>query len=136
MKSHVNNTNDQSASPGFARSPLVETTIGRYNDINGPNLLARSLPGQRAKATVGVAILNRMQDAGRPNSVRNRNMVAGNSLGRGSPRSDLSVQQHLAMSSLAVTVLAWSTTASVSSRASGTCLSALFAMFALFAQEV
>ena len=59
----------------YGRRSLVETTIGRYKAIIGQNLHAGSLPGQRAEATVGVAILNRMLDAGRPNSDRNRNRV-------------------------------------------------------------
>ena len=50
--------------------------MGRYKTIIGPGLRARSLPGQRAEAAVGVAVLNRMLDAGRPNSVRNRSMAS------------------------------------------------------------
>ena len=38
--------------------------------IIGPRLRARSLSGQRAEAAVGVAVLNRMLHATRPNSVR------------------------------------------------------------------
>lgn len=44
--------------------------------IIGPSLRARSLPGQRAEAAVGVAVLNRMLHAGRPNSVRNPSMAS------------------------------------------------------------
>ncbi len=61
---------------GYGRRSLVETTMGRYKTIIGPGLRARSLPGQRAEAAVGVAVLNRMLDAGRPNSVRNRSMAS------------------------------------------------------------
>ena len=48
----------------------VEMAMGCYKEISGPGLRARSLPGQRAEATIGVAVLKRMPDDGRPNSVR------------------------------------------------------------------
>ena len=38
--------------------------------IIGPKLRARDSRGQRAEANVAVAVLNRMLNAGRPNSVR------------------------------------------------------------------
>lgn len=50
--------------------------MGRYKAIIGPALRARSLHGQRAEAAVGVAVLNRMLHAGRPNSVRNRSRAS------------------------------------------------------------
>jgi transposase len=55
---------------GYGKRALAETTVGRYKAIIGPSLRARKLPGQRAEALVGVAVLNRMLHAGRPNSVR------------------------------------------------------------------
>jgi len=55
---------------GYGQRSLVETAIGRYKAIIGTGLRARSLPGQRAEAAVGVAVLNRMLHTGRPNSVR------------------------------------------------------------------
>ena len=55
---------------GYGRRSLVETTMGRYKAIIGPRLRARSLSGQRAEAAVGVAVLNRMLHAARPNSFR------------------------------------------------------------------
>lgn len=55
---------------GYGRRALVETTMGRYKVIIGPTLRARSLAGQRPEAAIGVAVLNRMLQAGRPNSVR------------------------------------------------------------------
>ena len=55
---------------GYGQRSLVETAMGRYKTIIGPGLRARSLPGQRTEAAVGVAVLNRMLHAGRPNSVR------------------------------------------------------------------
>ena len=61
---------------GYGRRSLVETTMGRYKAIIGPGLRARSLPGQRTEAAVGVAVLNRMLHAGRPNSVRCANKAS------------------------------------------------------------
>jgi hypothetical protein len=55
---------------GYGRRALAETAMGRYKAIIGPGLRARSLSGQRAEATAGVAVLNRMLDTGRPDSVR------------------------------------------------------------------
>lgn len=55
---------------GYGKRSLVETAMGRYKTIIGAGLRARSLPGQRAEAAAGVAVLNRMLHAGRPNSVR------------------------------------------------------------------
>jgi hypothetical protein len=50
--------------------------MGRYKAIIGPCLRARSFSGQKAEAAVGVAVLNRMLDAGRPDSVRRLNIAA------------------------------------------------------------
>ena len=61
---------------GYGRRSLAETTMGRYKAIIGPGLHARSLPGQRTEAAVGVAVLNRMLHAGRPNSVRCANKAS------------------------------------------------------------
>jgi hypothetical protein len=44
--------------------------MARYKCILGDHLHARKLPGQQAEAAIGVAVLNRMIDAGRPDSVR------------------------------------------------------------------
>ena len=44
--------------------------MGRYTRILGDQLGARTPPGQRAEAAIGVTILNRMIDQARPNSVR------------------------------------------------------------------
>ncbi|MGB8479551.1 MAG: transposase [Acidobacteriaceae bacterium] len=60
----------------YGRRALVETAMGRYKAIIGPCLRARSFSGQQAEAAVGVAVLNRMLDAGRPDSVRRRNIAA------------------------------------------------------------
>jgi transposase len=55
---------------GYGRRSLAETTMGRYKRIIGPQLRARSFAGQRTEAAIGVAVLNRMLGAGRPDSVR------------------------------------------------------------------
>ena len=60
----------------YGQRALVETAMGRYKAIIGPRLRARSFSGQKAEAAVGVAVLNRMLDAGRPNSVRRPNIAA------------------------------------------------------------
>ena len=60
----------------YGRRSLVETTMGRYKALIGPRLRARGLPAQRAEAAIGVAVLNRMLAAGRPNSVRCLRVIA------------------------------------------------------------
>ena len=52
------------------RRSLVETAIGRYKALIGPRLRARGLAAQQIEATIGVTILNRMLEVGRPNSIR------------------------------------------------------------------
>ena len=44
--------------------------MGRYKSIIGTRLRARNDAGQLTEACIGVAMLNRMFAAGRPNSVR------------------------------------------------------------------
>jgi hypothetical protein len=61
---------------GYGQRALVETAMGRYKAIIGPCLRARSFSGQTAEAAVAVAVLNRMLDAGRPDSVRRLNIAA------------------------------------------------------------
>jgi len=60
----------------YGQRALVETTMGRYKAIIGSSLRARSFSGQKAEAAVGVAVLNRMLDAGRPDSVRRLKIAA------------------------------------------------------------
>jgi transposase len=55
---------------GYGRRSLAETTMGRYKRTIGPQLRARSFAGQQTEAAIGVAVLNRMLEAGRPASVR------------------------------------------------------------------
>src|ERR1035437_3058183 len=60
----------------YGQRALVETAMGQYKAIIGPRLRARSFSGQQAEAVVGVAVLNRMLDAGAPDSVRRLNIAA------------------------------------------------------------
>ena len=60
----------------YGHRALVETTMGRFKAISGPCLRARSVPGRQTEAAVGVAVLNRMFDAGRPDSVRRLKIAA------------------------------------------------------------
>lgn len=55
---------------GYGQRALVETAMGRYKSIVGTRLRARDWRGQKTEAAIGVAVLNRMLAAGRPNSVR------------------------------------------------------------------
>ncbi len=61
---------------GYGQRALVETTMGRYKSIIGPRLRARGFEAQKTEAAIGVAVLNRMLAAGRPNSVRSQNVPA------------------------------------------------------------
>jgi hypothetical protein len=60
----------------YGQRALVETAMGRYKAIIGPRLRARSFAGQQAEAAAGVAVLNRMLEAGRRDSVRRLNIAA------------------------------------------------------------
>lgn len=55
---------------GYGKRAKAETAMARYKQILGGHLHARTLPGQQTEAAIGVAVLNRMIDAGRPNSIR------------------------------------------------------------------
>ena len=61
---------------GYGKRTLVQTTMGRFKAIIGPKLRARDARGQRAEANVAVAVLNRILNAGRPNSVRTSAVAA------------------------------------------------------------
>jgi hypothetical protein len=54
----------------YGKRSMAETAMSRYKRILGDHLHARKLAGQQAEAAIGVAVLNRMIDAGRPDSVR------------------------------------------------------------------
>jgi len=60
----------------YGQRALVETAMGRYKAILGTCLRARSFSGQKAEAAIGVAVLNRMLNAGRPDSVRRLKIAA------------------------------------------------------------
>jgi hypothetical protein len=57
----------------LAKSPAGQTLTGSsaFSRIIDPRLRARCLAGQRTEAAIGVAVLNRMLQPGRPKSVRN-----------------------------------------------------------------
>ncbi len=64
------------AATGYSQRCLVETTMGRYKSLIGPRLRARGFAAQQTEAAIGVAVLNRMLAAGRPNSVRRQPLIA------------------------------------------------------------
>jgi hypothetical protein len=64
------------AATGYGQRALVETTRGRYKSLIGPRLRARGFTAQQTEAAIGVAVLNRMLPAGRPNSVRCQRVAA------------------------------------------------------------
>ncbi|QTO52675.1 IS5 family transposase [Burkholderia latens] len=61
---------------GYGRRALVETTMGRYKALIGARLRARDPEAQQSEVAIGVAVLNRMLAAARPNSVRCKVYVA------------------------------------------------------------
>jgi hypothetical protein len=54
----------------YGKRALVETAMGRYKSLIGERVRARGEAARRTEAVVGAAVLNRMLDAARPNSVR------------------------------------------------------------------
>ena len=60
----------------YGKRSLIETTMGRYKLLIGPRLRARGFAAQQAEAAIGVAVLNRMLTAGRPDSVRRQPVIA------------------------------------------------------------
>ena len=64
------------AATGYGQHSLVETTMGRYKSLIGPRLRARGFAAQQTEAAIGVAVLNRMLVAGRPDSVRRQPVIA------------------------------------------------------------
>jgi hypothetical protein len=54
----------------YGKRSKAETAMAHYKRILGDQLRARTLPGQQTEAAIGVAVLNRMSDQARPNSVR------------------------------------------------------------------
>ena len=64
------------ADTDYGQRALVETTMGRYKTLIGPRLRSRGFAAQQTEAAIGVAVLNRMLAAGRPNSVRCQRVIA------------------------------------------------------------
>jgi hypothetical protein len=60
----------------YGQRSTVGTTMGRYKSLIGPRLRARGSAGQQTEAAIGVAVLNRMLAAGRPDSVRRQPIIA------------------------------------------------------------
>lgn len=60
----------------YGQRSLVETTMGRYKALIGPRLRARGFDTQQTEAAIGVAVLNRMLAAGRPDSIRRMRVIA------------------------------------------------------------
>jgi hypothetical protein len=64
------------AATGYGQRSLIETAMGRYKTLIGPRLRSRGFAAQQTEAAIGVAVLNRMLAAGRPNSVRCQRVIA------------------------------------------------------------
>jgi hypothetical protein len=60
----------------YGQRSIVETTMGRYKALIGPRLRARGFAAQQTEAFIGVAVLNRMLAACRPDSVRCLDVIA------------------------------------------------------------
>ena len=54
---------------GYGRRSLVETAIGRYKPLIGPELRARTPIAQQGEAALAVAVLNRMIRTVKPVSI-------------------------------------------------------------------
>ena len=50
--------------------------MGRYKSLIGPRLRARGFAAQQTEAAIGVAALNRMLAAGRPDAVRRQPVIS------------------------------------------------------------
>jgi len=57
-------------SSGYNQRSRIETQIGRWKAVIGPKLKARNFGNQTTEAKIGVRILNRMTELGRPNFQR------------------------------------------------------------------
>lgn len=55
---------------GYNHRSRIETQMGRWKAVIGPQLKARSFENQKTEAQIGVRILNRMTELGRPISER------------------------------------------------------------------
>ena len=57
-------------SSGYNQRSRIETQIDRWKAVIGPKLKARNFEHQKTEAKIGVRILNRMTELGRPNFQR------------------------------------------------------------------
>ena len=57
-------------SSGYNQRSRAETLMGRWKTVIGPKLKARSFENQKIEARIGIRILNRMTELGRPNFER------------------------------------------------------------------
>ena len=55
---------------GYNQRSRAETLMSRWKTVIGPKLKARSFKSQKTEAKIGVRILNRMTELGRPNFER------------------------------------------------------------------
>lgn len=55
---------------GYNQRSRGETLMGRWKTVIGPKLKARSFENQKTGARIGVGILDRMTEIGRPNFER------------------------------------------------------------------
>ena len=55
---------------GYNQRSRAETLMSRWKTVIGPKLMARSFKDQKTEAKIGVRILNRMTELGRPNFER------------------------------------------------------------------
>ena len=55
---------------GYNRRALAEAAVSRYKRVIGDALRSRTDPGRATEVAVGVHVLNRMLEFGRPESVR------------------------------------------------------------------
>ena len=55
---------------GYNQRSRAETLMSRWKTVIGPKLKARSFKNQKTEAKIGVRILNRMTELGRPNFER------------------------------------------------------------------
>jgi hypothetical protein len=53
-------------STGYNQRSRVETQMGRWKAVIGPKLRARNFDNQKTEAKIGVRVLNRMTELGRP----------------------------------------------------------------------
>jgi Asp/Glu/hydantoin racemase len=60
----------------YGRRSSIRTTMGRYKVLIGPRMRACGSAAQPTGAAIGVAVLNRMLAAGRPDSVRRPPVIA------------------------------------------------------------